>query len=130
MRISDWSSDVCSSDLACMFDDQAALPVHAVEPYGRVIGEHGDARLLLRGAHDVGDIGILARQQARSHLDLTDLGPAPCKCLRQLAADRPAAQDRDTARQVIEPRKFVPQGIAGQITAVLYPRPEEHTSEL
>src|SRR3546814_6356783 len=54
MRISDWSSDVCSSDLAGL--DGAEQPVIAVARFiranrGRQLGEHRLERLFLAGLH-------------------------------------------------------------------------------
>src|SRR3546814_3283455 len=48
MRISDWSSDVCSSDLE--------QPVRLVELAGAVIGEQAGAGLAVGGGVDVGAV--------------------------------------------------------------------------
>src|SRR3546814_12208092 len=67
MRISDWSSDVCSSDLLVL-DDQhrvalvAQLEQEAVHP-GDVVGVQPDGRLV----EDVGDVGE-RRAEVADHL--------------------------------------------------------------
>src|SRR3546814_18555035 len=57
MRISDWSSDVCSSDLAALFDALAQIPgLRLAEPgeFSRRAFEHG--RFDLTQAEAVGDL--------------------------------------------------------------------------
>src|SRR3546814_1308827 len=57
MRISDWSSDVCSSDLARAAIDGAVLrPGHAIR--------------LVRGERNVGKAGVLNRGLAMTHDDI------------------------------------------------------------
>src|SRR3546814_12031536 len=55
MRISDWSSDVCSADLApvkalalrggVFLDEEAPIVAHLIEPIGDMLGQRGGAIL-------------------------------------------------------------------------------------
>src|SRR3546814_2095200 len=60
MRISDWSSDVCSSDLVVIGRGAAGAPVHEVAE--RRIARHGRGRL--RGGRN--DPAVLAARHCRS----------------------------------------------------------------
>src|SRR3546814_1685467 len=65
MRISDWSSDVCSSDLDCEISgtfegDLTVTDLLVVQPTGRVSGRIRYAEMeLSRGARVSGDIDVL-----------------------------------------------------------------------
>src|SRR3546814_8671357 len=72
MRISDWSSDVCSSDLVGFGDGQLVAFVFAHER--EVFGQHGEPRAAagrlaqqLRGGFEVGDHIIATAHLDRSH---------------------------------------------------------------
>src|SRR3546814_19000336 len=72
MRISDWSSDVCSSDLVGFGDGQLVAFVFAHER--EVLGQHGEPRAAagrlaqqLRGGFEVGDHIIATAHLDRSH---------------------------------------------------------------
>src|SRR3546814_1479915 len=101
MRISDWSSDVCSSDLGEAQDDRI-----------------GDARDLL-GLDDLRqhDLEFIAAQPPDLPLVADDLGQPPRRLLEQLVADRMAERvvDRLEAVEVEQQQRA---------------RSEEHTTEL
>src|SRR3546814_10929107 len=59
MRISDWSSDVCSSDLHRAYDveiGQARLHHHAVGALGEVLRDFAPGFLGVRGVHLIGPL--------------------------------------------------------------------------
>src|SRR3546814_14331529 len=79
MRISDWSSDVCSSDLNRHFFAQRRLGVDAYDLYGRVIEsfEGGMAKLRFGG-----DMALEALPQPRrptARVQTVDLFAGPLK---------------------------------------------------
>src|SRR3546814_20670156 len=70
MRISDWSSDVCSSDLCRQVEDDAALAADVELEHGVVV--HGAAEerpecacRVAGGRFDLDDVGAPVGQQAR-----------------------------------------------------------------
>src|SRR3546814_3235723 len=77
MRISDWSSDVCSSDL--LFLKLAHFGHESVEigVFGRVGHQHAD---LVESIHHIGD-----RTNAVHHIALDVLGRIKIRLLRQIA---------------------------------------------
>src|SRR3546814_8990164 len=109
MRISDWSSDVCSSDLIGLIDVLLTQQVLV----GGIAGEHD------RVGQVFGDVfGALARTLQHLHR-ITAFQAA-----RQRAADIAAASDEDPpGALVLGPAQLVHHG---QNVA----RSEEHTSEL
>src|SRR3546814_3847102 len=120
MRISDWSADVCSSDL----DHRSA--VERVEDDVRVValGE-GEAELRgpLGGRHFGGHIVI-------GEIDLVRIGPRflglvaePARALVLADLERPRLGEQRKGRVIVHPRA----GLVGLLDTV---RSEEHTSEL
>src|SRR3546814_7401517 len=109
MRISDWSSDVCSSDLLCESRLASALSKNA----GRRDRGTGDRRLCLclDAVGGLFPVGGAVRHRARLHVP-GDAGAAQHR--REQRA--PASADRRRAR------------LCGAEQA--RPRSEEHTSEL
>ncbi len=67
----------------------AALPEHA---HCLVLGTDVDALLAELARHQLGEFRIFANQQARQHLDLGHARAEPREALRELAADRAAAE--------------------------------------
>ena len=57
-----------------------------------MVGEHGDAAVAQGCGHQGGGVFVLAGHQARQHLHLGHLAAQAREALRQLTADRPAAQ--------------------------------------
>src|SRR3546814_1490538 len=112
MRISDWSSDVCSSDLAV--EHKTALRLHRPSRQNR---------------HVRGDAGIdLQLRQEPVQRDALNL------CANAYAHRAPLVMDAHGDDGALEPgivdtghRK---QPLAGEIGGVGHSRPEEHTSEL
>ena len=82
---------------------------------GLVSGEHphpvGEQRL----ARQFGHFDVLADHDPRRHLDLCHLGAQATERLRQLAANRPAAEHHHAFGQLLEFGELVPQGVAGDI---------------
>src|SRR3546814_6443656 len=110
MRISDWSSDVCSSDLA-------GLIVRLLGPDGMVRrGIDAQARRQVRA---------LVRQHHVRLEEVAVLGGRALHVERREAARVPAAE----ALQIVEPEPLRPQGCAGRAAENVI-RSEEHTSEL
>src|SRR3546814_8182851 len=113
MRISDWSSDVCSSDLGVL---RAAAARENVEQTADLVVEIGD----------VGEIGA----PGGTHLRLGDLEAAEIDGLQQALAVRILLLIRDR-RDLGEQRRTVlveiPELPPGHIGIV---RSEEHPSEL
>src|SRR3546814_6816622 len=96
MRISDWSSDVCSSDLG-------AVPGH-----DRIVADRGDRRTIHRAAGDLPVVRVHGRQRAPGavfqprDMDVADLVDGAVAIRQQ----RPARGDRDVgAAAVAEDRK-------------------------
>src|SRR3546814_6731567 len=112
MRISDWSSDVCSSDL------------HFTSTSG-LIGNIGQAN------YSAAKLGVVALSQSIA-LDMARVGVrshciAPFAWSRMTAsipATTPAEQERVKRIQEMSADKIAP------LVAYLAPRSEEHTSEL
>src|SRR3546814_1120013 len=87
MRISDWSSDVCSSDLApsvaskrgFQFIDQPGNDAEALRPEGRVGGVELEGReqfLVTQGAAGAQHVEILARE---TRFGVAEIGRASCR---------------------------------------------------
>ena len=89
-------------------------------------GQHLDTRGFERSLRQRGYLVILAAQHALRHLDLRDPRPEPRQRLRQLAADRAAAEHGNAGRGTLHLRKRVPHGVAGQIIALLQPGDGRH----
>src|SRR3546814_6027863 len=68
MRISDWSSDVCSSDLA---DDTFRRRYHAVgaQPADRKRGSHSDCAEIPGSHHERADLVLLDREKGPPPLE-------------------------------------------------------------
>src|SRR3546814_7930339 len=70
MRISDWSSDVCSSDLCRQVEDDAALAAVVELEHGVVVDGAAEERpegacRVAGGRFDLDDVGAPVGQQAR-----------------------------------------------------------------
>src|SRR3546814_12590917 len=95
MRISDWSSDVCASDLPCLAtalhaegNDGATAPGHQL-PAERVVGmvgqvrvQHpGDGVLALQDVEHLQGVGHVALHAQRQRLDALqdEIGRASCR---------------------------------------------------
>ena len=94
-----------------VFADEDLLAVLDQHLPGLVTGQHRDAVPLQRPGHDCGDFGVFTDQDARQHLHLRHLGAEAREALRQLAADRAAAQHHQAFGQFAQ----VPDGVAGQV---------------
>src|SRR3546814_9952992 len=92
MRISDWSSDVCSSDLACVLDK---LGENIAE---RVIEEAGDSG-------DGGRIDLAVDRGGKGHLGLLDkwkfsaCSPPPLFPDRRRARSKPRSEEHTSELQ-------------------------------
>src|SRR3546814_1138157 len=74
MRISDWSSDVCSSDLVGVRVDQLHGDPHLVAgPLHGAIDDVGHAQLAADLAQVLGVRAVLLGGGARDHLEVTDV---------------------------------------------------------
>src|SRR3546814_1823897 len=109
MRISDWSSDVCSSDLAETRRERLRLPSTFNALQRR-------ARLLRPGDH-LGEPGQRREEfrQAAALQDVADRGGQHFGCGAEVAA---AGDQRDRSREAAARQRLDPE------------RSEEHTSEL
>src|SRR3546814_10207951 len=87
MRISDWSSDVCSSDLAAVRADDVALQLaprvvlaHRQIGVGRAELEFGDAKVVEPGTHLFGDEGVVRPDRNIALVELNaEIGRASCR---------------------------------------------------
>src|SRR3546814_20439086 len=100
MRISDWSSDVCSSDLAAIADVQQVRPLAAegVVDRGAVRDQALAALLRALQAHQPGDVGAVAVELERDPRVIA-AGPAVVVRAHVLHVDDPGAVGR-----LIDPR--------------------------
>src|SRR3546814_2153219 len=116
MRISDWSSDVCSSDLVLRTKNDAAHHLGLALPSGKVaVFERAGTRALLVGEAGIGDTTIDEEVEIA-------LGPAPDVQVRQTIEERIVDQaEADTLA-------LVPGVVIARSVPVS--RSEEHTSEL
>src|SRR3546814_9796827 len=116
MRVSDWSSDVCSADLAEVGGDQCfldAVEIVVVEP--RLAGQPGEIL-----AEPFGGAAKAAEQP---------FAPALAGHAAMSFASIGAATMRSPSRAVRRTSMMVP-GAAGAVSATAAKRTEEHTSEL
>src|SRR3546814_7336587 len=110
MRISDWSSDVCSSDLRAIDIENAALAAVGMkmrrQDAGRVAGlEHHRAGAI---AEQHAGASVTPVKQAREHfgtdhqcalrLAAGDEFVSHCQCVDEAGADRLHVQDRKSTR--------------------------------
>src|SRR3546814_9831779 len=111
MRISDWSSDVCSSDL----EDGGEDILRRAAPVPDVVAQVGEADRTLRRRTMAGGAVV-----AEDRLAQLDRGRVPCDLV-----DRPPFVGREG---------FLEPGVVGRlrqrVLVVRGPRSEEHTSEL
>src|SRR3546814_9132370 len=112
MRISDWSSDVCSSDLASPSDQPAADAVGYV--FARTDGNV--AAWVEKGLVAAGAVSDIDWQRLRA-----DRGPGHAS-LREVARSEPFPRGVEMIRNDLEPR------VRDRLRVVL--RSEEPTSEL
>src|SRR3546814_9475080 len=77
MRISDWSSDVCSSDLMALFDIFRALAFDR-RPGAAVPQHHAAAAIFALGDHAF-EVGIGHGMVFGAHRDLLEIGRASCR---------------------------------------------------
>jgi hypothetical protein len=80
--------------------------------------QHLHAVGLQRFERQLRDVHVFAQQDARRHFHLGDLRAQALEALRQLAADRAAAEHHHPPGHCVELRKGVPQGVAGDIAHV------------
>src|SRR3546814_8262007 len=100
MRISDWSSDVCSSDLAFQRRDELLVPPPLALAVEQACEEfRGIAQLL----------GILANLVAGLVLDMGEIAPVPL----HLASKPVERGDREVARRLIGGRHGVGRALPG-----------------
>src|SRR3546814_14544601 len=99
MRISDWSSDVCSSDLVFVLPFVPTGPEGAASRLARFRGREEQIQEILFGWHGIAsnleDLGVgialaVARTGADQHQLADQLGIAVREALRYEAADREA----------------------------------------
>ena len=88
----------------------------------RVTREHAQALGLEAEPHQFRNLGILARQKARAHLDLGDFAAQARKGLRQFATDRSAAQHQQAARALAQR----PHGVGSEVAHGLEPGDGRH----
>src|SRR3546814_10307201 len=105
MRISDWSSDVCSSDLrlhrraVTASQDDAAEEVPLVREIHRRVAQGMAAALAVGGIHRRAaylEVGELAGSIVRAHQDLAAIAPAVAS--RTVVDRRPHPRDRKSTR--------------------------------
>src|SRR3546814_9598046 len=115
MRISDWSSDVCSSDLYATLSSTVHAPVHDIE--GQV-AYSGDGQIeAFSRAPDIKDVPFILVGAIEVLLD-TSL--AACAFLEKDCTDQ-LTREHDVVRELSK-------SAAGEIRPHI--RSEEHTSEL
>src|SRR3546814_5354123 len=123
MRISDWSSDVCSSDLLAMAVDEAACPLITYDDFARLdvrVGTIVDAQPFPEARRPAIKLWV-------------DLGPA--LGVRKTSAQIAVHYDPGhlVGKQVAAVVNFPPRPIGKFMSEVLvlgFPRSEEHKSEL
>src|SRR3546814_20718231 len=71
MRISDWSSDVCSSDLLRVVERDTGRPAAGAEEFRRLRCDHQDLATFrqLRQAHDIGECAFVDQQVMQREID-------------------------------------------------------------
>ena len=106
--------------------DRSVGPGCSFTAQGRVAGQHLHALGPQRGCHQRRHLLVLAQQQARPLLHQRHLRAQPGKTLRQLAADRPAAQHQEPLRGRWQRGKTRPQGVTGHIAGLGQPRQRRH----
>jgi hypothetical protein len=111
---------------ARVFDDDELLLALALAAQRLVAGQHLHAVGLQRFERQLRDVHVFAQQDAWRHFHLRHLRAQALEALRQLAADGAAAQHHHPARHLVELRKGVPQGVAGDIAHVVQPRQRRH----
>src|SRR3546814_6895200 len=75
MRISDWSSDVCSSDLVANLHDLGRIDVLVGPVHFRNVDQAFDARFDLDERAVIGDVGDLAEQTGAFRITTFDVAP-------------------------------------------------------
>src|SRR5258706_9674156 len=107
---------------AAAFTDQEFLFAVHHDLRRLVPGQDVDALLAESLRHHRGNLGILADQDARQHLDLAQLRAEAREYLRELAADRAAAQHHQPPRQHAD----IPHRVRGQRLDLLDPGNRRH----
>src|SRR3546814_4409583 len=77
MRISDWSSDVCSSDFSALRDTLASQPVAMADTRSVPAGKYGKAALEKLGLWGAVRPHVVAAENVRAALALVERGAAP-----------------------------------------------------
>src|SRR3546814_2963471 len=122
MRISDWSSDVCSSDLTVRFYERIGLlaaPGRTSANYRAYGADHLSRLSFIRRARDLG----FSLDQVRALLDLASDHSRDCGSVDMLANEHMADIDRKLADLT---------ALRRELSALINSckRSEEHTSEL
>ena len=94
----------------------------ALDAQRLVPDQHVHAVMLERGLGQCRHLLVLADHHARQHLDLRHLRAEPREGLRQLAADRAAAEHDQPLRQLAQ----LPQVVGGQHLDLVEPRQRRH----
>jgi hypothetical protein len=100
---------------AFVLGDQRLLAVLDDEAHRLVVQQHIDAFGAEARGDQLGDLRVFADHQARQHFDLRYLGAEAGEGLRQLAADRPAAEYHQAFGQFAQ----VPDVVGGQVADLL-----------
>src|SRR3546814_3470078 len=120
MRMSDWSSDVCSSDLSSVSLD-SAFEDHRLIPFLDVGGGGGTAAItLLKGVHR--DLAVMAGVLLTAH------GARPCRSAVARGGLRGGVAARSIER--IPRRRAALGGGLAEAAGARRTRSEEHTSAL
>ena len=91
-----------------------------------MVGQHVHTITGQRNTGQIGHLGVLTQQDAWCHLDLSHLGAQAGKTLRQLAANRAAAQHHQPCWGRIQFGELTPQRVAGDIPYVFQARQRWH----
>src|SRR3546814_8906404 len=127
MRISDWSSDVCSSDLQVISGDQLA----------KHLGNEADSKRFRQTVRET--MQIVSAVYPNANVDLSGrkvvLHPSPAPMERKLVGPHlrliGAAADETALRSSVKGRREPAVAAAKDAEPLLgFPRSEEHTSEL
>jgi hypothetical protein len=93
---------------AIVFQDDVLFARDVLYPQRLMADQNADAGGFLRRLGQFGHILVLAREETRTSSYEADFGTKTRKGLRKLAADRPTAEQDDTARDLIQLREGFP----------------------